>query len=68
MDGSVTRAHGGAGVGLSLARELAELQGGKISVESALGEGSVFTLDLPTRTRPAPNSSVPEEGPVSLGR
>ena len=38
---------GGTGVGLALSRELAELLGGNLDVESELGEGSVFTLSLP---------------------
>ncbi len=37
----------GAGLGLSLARQLAGLMGGSVSVESALGVGSCFRLDLP---------------------
>ena len=37
----------GAGLGLSLARQLATLMGGAISVDSALGVGSCFRLDLP---------------------
>ena len=43
----VTRRHGGSGLGLSISRELALLMGGKISVSSTLGEGSVFDVDLP---------------------
>jgi signal transduction histidine kinase/DNA-binding response OmpR family regulator/ligand-binding sensor domain-containing protein len=47
VDESNTRAQPGTGIGLSLARELAELHGGTITVESAEGHGAVFTLTLP---------------------
>lgn len=47
LDGSSTRRYGGTGVGLSLCRKLAEALGGRISVESELGAGSVFSLLLP---------------------
>lgn len=46
-DSSSTRSYGGTGIGLALAKELAELMGGTLTVESEPNLGSVFTLTLP---------------------
>jgi len=47
VDGSITRAVGGMGIGLSTAKKLAEAMAGRLTVENAAGRGSVFSLLLP---------------------
>jgi Amt family ammonium transporter len=45
-DGSATRKHGGTGLGLTITKQLVELMNGSISVESVLGLGTTFHIDL----------------------
>lgn len=49
VDSSRSRRTGGSGLGLAIARELTELHGGRIEVQSEPGKGATFTVHLPAR-------------------
>jgi signal transduction histidine kinase/ligand-binding sensor domain-containing protein/CheY-like chemotaxis protein len=53
-DSSTTRNYGGTGLGLTIARNLAELMGGSLEVQSEKGKGSVFTLLIPLEVADSP--------------
>jgi len=63
-DGSLTRRHGGAGLGLALSRRLAHVLGGTLDVESTSGSGSCFTLSMPCSAESGTAVSSPARSAV----
>jgi CheY-like chemotaxis protein len=63
LDVETARQHNGAGLGLAICREIAGLMGAKVGVESVLGVGSVFWLEM---TCERVTAETPEEAPAAL--
>ena len=63
-DGSLDRASGGLGIGLTLVKSLVELHGGNVRAESdGLGTGSRFIVTLPASDQPISNAPILRESP-----
>ncbi len=65
-DATTTRAFQGTGLGLSIARQLVELHGGRIWVESELGKGARFTFNLPLFKKELAPATIEGSGPNQL--
>lgn len=68
-DNTSTRRHGGTGLGLSVCTRLCTLMGGELTVDSAIGRGSVFAFTVQVQTvyeQPRSSSDKVAAGPLSL--